>query len=340
MNETFEQMVLNIPELIGVLRKIRACESEVAAQLVLETYVRRLRAEWEKGAEPFAWAYSEDQGKAKPFVTTNPPASFAPNELSESEVVITPLYTRANLPPAEQEETAWLIEHPEARWGCGFYWCGDKYPTWGTIENAVRFSRKEDAEKVINSVDGMLGAEACEHQWLYTRPTLQPAEQEELERLREEVATCDCTGMHRHMHGVCMTCWKPIIDWADVVRAMKRDAEIGELSQLRAELAVLQKDKDIAELNAQHYYEELSALRQKVVPEETAWLIEQPDARWGTGYFWCGDKYPTWGTIDRAVRFSRKEDAEKVINAVDGMLGAEACEHQWSAAAQGKGEQP
>lgn len=74
--------------------------------------------------------------------------------------------------------------------------------------------------------------------------------------------------------------------------------------------------------------------------EERAWLIEAPDARWGTGYFWVGvAEYDEWGTIDRTVRFARKEDAERVINSMHKRdqqkygrsMSYEACEHIWSA---------
>ncbi len=87
---------------------------------------------------------------------------------------------------------------------------------------------------------------------------------------------------------------------------------------------------------------ELESLRRDA---DTAWLIEAVDARWGTGYFWRGiAKYEGGGTIDEAVRFSRKEDAERVIESLrkhDSRYGGtpnkyEACEHMWPDAAIAK----
>lgn len=78
------------------------------------------------------------------------------------------------------------------------------------------------------------------------------------------------------------------------------------------------------------------------VDGEHAWLIEAVDARWGTGYFWRGiAEYERWGTIDKAVRFSRKDDAQQVIDSLQkherrfgGTAGKyEACEHVWPLAA-------
>lgn len=77
------------------------------------------------------------------------------------------------------------------------------------------------------------------------------------------------------------------------------------------------------------------------MPEERAWVIEMPSARWGTGFYWIGvAEYGEWGTIDKAVRFTRKVDAENVIASLhikdkraygytrDDKY--EACEHIWS----------
>lgn len=74
--------------------------------------------------------------------------------------------------------------------------------------------------------------------------------------------------------------------------------------------------------------------------EESAWLIESVGGRWGTGYFWRGvDDGSAWGTIERAVRFARKEDADQVIESMylddkrkyRGRYDEkyEACEHIW-----------
>jgi len=78
---------------------------------------------------------------------------------------------------------------------------------------------------------------------------------------------------------------------------------------------------------------------------EKAWLIESVNARWGTGYFWRGlNQFECWGTIDKAVRFARKQDAEAVIDSLQkherrygGTAGVyEACEHEWADAARGE----
>lgn len=64
--------------------------------------------------------------------------------------------------------------------------------------------------------------------------------------------------------------------------------------------------------------------------DETAWLIEMPAARWGTGYFWIGPrKWSEWGQIEDAIRFSRKADADAVIALLDHRIKYESCEHMW-----------
>lgn len=89
--------------------------------------------------------------------------------------------------------------------------------------------------------------------------------------------------------------------------------------------------------------EELAELRTAqqdmvMVPkDESAWLVESVEGRWGTGFYWAGvAEYGEWGTIDKAVRFKRKEDAERVIASLlnrDGkymrQMKYEACEHEW-----------
>jgi len=78
----------------------------------------------------------------------------------------------------------------------------------------------------------------------------------------------------------------------------------------------------------------------------TAWLIENVAARWGTGYFWKGvHEFGSWGTVDEAVRFARKEDADRVIASLHAddkwrygyrqKLKYEACEHEWPEACAG-----
>lgn len=80
------------------------------------------------------------------------------------------------LPSPEEKDTAWLIEMLAARWGTGYFWKGvHEYGSWGVIEEAVRFARKEDAERLIESLHAEdvrrygykqgLKYEACEHQW-------------------------------------------------------------------------------------------------------------------------------------------------------------------------------
>lgn len=56
---------------------------------------------------------------------------------------------------------AWLIETSQSSW-----WSGNGYST--DANEAVRFSRKEDAEKVISTAldNEMLALIATEHGWL------------------------------------------------------------------------------------------------------------------------------------------------------------------------------
>lgn len=61
---------------------------EQKARASLEQAIRRA-VDW--GAIR-AWEYSQAGGK--PFVSINGPESFSPNELSENEVTVTPLYAR------------------------------------------------------------------------------------------------------------------------------------------------------------------------------------------------------------------------------------------------------
>ncbi len=57
-----------------------------------------LRAQADQQAQPVAWLYSEKGGK--PLVSTIPPSCYEPNELSEHEVSVTPLFTS---PPAQPQ---------------------------------------------------------------------------------------------------------------------------------------------------------------------------------------------------------------------------------------------
>ncbi len=75
--------------------------------------------------------------------------------------------------------------------------------------------------------------------------------------------------------------------------------------------------------------------------EQTAWLIEMPAARWGTGYCWGGPE--VWTSIEHAIRFARKEDAEAVIETLKVYnrkcvlsIEYEACEHLWIDAGAGR----
>ena len=68
--------------------------------------------------------------------------------------------------------------------------------------------------------------------------------------------------------------------------------------------------------------------------DEKAWLIEMPAARWGTGFYWTNEyTWSQWGTIDKAIRFARKIDADRIIAAINReeyeKLVLEACEHEW-----------
>lgn len=89
------------------------------------------------------------------------------------------------------------------------------------------------------------------------------------------------------------------------------------------------------------YAQEIERLRTQSASERTAaWLIEMPAARWGTGYCWKGvGDFNEWGSIEEAVRFARKEDADRVISSLTAEgkrrngsrhdLKLEACEHFW-----------
>jgi hypothetical protein len=67
-----------------------------------------------------------------------------------------------------------------------------------------------------------------------------------------------------------------------------------------------------------------------IVSDEIGWLIEMPAGRWGTGFYWRGPHASwSWGTVDEAIRFARKVDAERVIEMLD-ESPLEACEHIWS----------
>lgn len=58
---------------------------------------------------------------------------------------------------SETIETAWLIEH------AGFYWCaGDGS---GGAHDAVRFARREDAERTAKWLELSLGYSIVEHSW-------------------------------------------------------------------------------------------------------------------------------------------------------------------------------
>ncbi len=108
-----------------------------------------------------------------------------PHKYSEALRAVIPILRSLEAPSAIRD-TAWLVESVGGRWGTGYFLSGvGEYDTWGTIEVAVRFSRKEDAERVIASLvarDGRAGRtisgngpqyEACEHEWVAATP---PAE--------------------------------------------------------------------------------------------------------------------------------------------------------------------
>ena len=69
---------------------------------------------------------------------------------------------------------------------------------------------------------------------------------------------------------------------------------------------------------------------------ETAWLIEIPMSTFGGPPVWWAGNYRTGSLNDswsedslKAVRFSRKEDAQAVIDGTLRLKEAVATEHQW-----------
>lgn len=67
----------------------------------------------------------------------------------------------------------------------------------------------------------------------------------------------------------------------------------------------------------------------------TAWLVEMLTGH-GHGNYWCPRNESNWTTIDHAVRFSRKEDAERVILMLrehdrrsGRLIEYAATEHEW-----------
>jgi hypothetical protein len=80
------------------------------------------------------------------------------------------------------------------------------------------------------------------------------------------------------------------------------------------------------------------------VKEETSWLIEMPMATfggppcWWTGEYRSGKLNHQWSTdpLD-AVRFARKEDAERVLHGTLRLKEAIATEHQWIGAKETEG---
>jgi hypothetical protein len=120
-----------------------------------------------------------------------------------------------------------------------------------------------------------------------------------------------------------------------------------EIKRLDRELA--EAKADLANMDAENTRLLKAALPSLATQEETAWLIESVGGRWGTGYFWKGvGEYETWGVLAEAVRFTRKEDAERVIASLHlknkrqyghrFKAEYEACEHIWTDTAQGEGK--
>lgn len=60
---------------------------------------------------------------------------------------------------------------------------------------------------------------------------------------------------------------------------------------------------------------------------ETGWVIEKASSPMGLGVV-CGRL--KWVTFDEAIRFARREDAEKVMGLLDDKEGAKAVEHGWA----------
>ena len=68
--------------------------------------------------------------------------------------------------------TSWLVEMLTG-YGYGNYWCPRNGSNWTTVNNAVRFSRKEDAERVILMLrehdrrsGRLINYVATEHEWV------------------------------------------------------------------------------------------------------------------------------------------------------------------------------
>jgi hypothetical protein len=56
------------------------------------------------------------------------------------------------LPKPAKEETGWVIEHGRSQPSHPMYWCADGFDHNNL--KAIRFARKEDAERVANSLGG------------------------------------------------------------------------------------------------------------------------------------------------------------------------------------------
>jgi len=74
------------------------------------------------------------------------------------------------------EESGWLIEHGESEVSAPQYWCAGAYfqnghdPTQSSAwtqnhMEAIRFARKEDAQKVANRMMRGILVRICEHVW-------------------------------------------------------------------------------------------------------------------------------------------------------------------------------
>lgn len=85
--EQIKEIALRVAEDMLMQHTYDSCDYMEFSSL----FATRFLAEVQKASEPVAWMYQERDGK--PFVSTSPPSSFAPNELSENEVSIFPLYT-------------------------------------------------------------------------------------------------------------------------------------------------------------------------------------------------------------------------------------------------------
>ena len=96
------------------------------------------------------------------WAQTQPLAAFALSLMERAETA--------------EAETAWLIEmkdyvHPVPAW-----WGGTRYGWRHDANEAVRFCRQEDAERVIESMPWKHNAIATQHSWIPPMPKAEEGE--------------------------------------------------------------------------------------------------------------------------------------------------------------------